>query len=61
MSPLPMPVGRGRGDRRRRLELIKREVAAGRYRVPAEIVADAVLAAWRGETGPGWGPPAGKG
>jgi hypothetical protein len=61
MTPLPLPVGRGRTDRRRRLKKLEREVAEGRYHVPAETVADAILAAWRGETGFLRGRSPGKG
>jgi len=50
---------RSSSRRRRRVAEIKRAVVTGRYRIPAEAVADAVLEAWHSEAGPRTGPPAG--
>lgn len=49
-SPLPAPLtAAGRAQREARVAEIAGEVAAGRYRVPAERVAEAVLAFHRRE------------
>ena len=45
MTPgrLPLPIGNGAEERRRRVLELRRLVEAGRYRVPAEDVADAII------------------
>jgi len=53
MSPPPLPVGKGRGLRRRRVAAIKTAVRAGTYRIPAELVAAAMLGEGRKEADPG--------
>ncbi len=44
---VPLPVGESRRARQRRIEQIAAALRRGTYRVPAEDVAAAVLAAWR--------------
>ena len=41
--PPPLPIGRGVEERRKRIAEIRRAVTEGRYRIPAERVADAIL------------------
>ena len=41
--PPPLPVGKGIEERRKRIAEIRRAITEGRYRVPAERVADAIL------------------
>ncbi|MFH1329814.1 MAG: hypothetical protein ABIJ48_04055 [Actinomycetota bacterium] len=54
----PLPTA-GRWASRRRLATLRRRIARGEYRIPAEAVADAVLRAWArpgpGDAGPGSG------
>lgn len=44
---LPLPIGAGEEERRGRVEKIAAALRQGTYRIPTELVADAVLAAWR--------------
>ncbi len=44
---LPLSIGAGEEERRRRVEEIAAALRHGTYRIPTELVADAVLAAWR--------------
>jgi hypothetical protein len=59
MSPGPPTPGRASPERAAVLESLRRRIARGEYRVPTELVADAVLRAWArpgpGGTGPGGG------
>jgi hypothetical protein len=52
--PLPPP---GSPERGAWVESLRRRIARGEYSIPAELVADAVLAAWA-RCGPGGAGPA---
>ncbi len=51
-----LPPGAPSPERAALLESLQRRIARGEYRVPAEAVADAVLAAWA-RHGPGGAGP----
>ena len=59
MSPGPSTPGRASPERAALLEVLRRRIARGEYRVPAEQVADAVLQAWA-RPGPGDAGPGGR-
>jgi hypothetical protein len=52
MKPARRPPGALPPERAALVESLRRRIARGEYRVPAEAVADAVLAAWT-RSGPG--------
>ena len=54
-----LPPGAPSPERAALLESLQRRVARGEYRVPAEAVADAVLAAWTRHRPGGTGPVSG--
>ncbi|MBM3695849.1 MAG: flagellar biosynthesis anti-sigma factor FlgM [Actinobacteria bacterium] len=47
MTPQAPRSGPGREERSALLESLRRRIERDEYRIPAEAVADAVLAAWR--------------
>jgi hypothetical protein len=60
MKRLGLPPGVPSPERAALLESLRRRIARGEYRVPAEAVADAVLAAWARHGPSGAGPVSGS-
>jgi hypothetical protein len=59
MRPNGLPPGAVSAERAALVDSLRRRIARGEYRVPAEAVADAVLRAWT-RPGPGDAGPGGK-